>query len=254
MKTAWSAGYVAPESADLLASLPAAGSCACCSQCHRRADCASLAFRGADGECRLYGAVAGYDTLQPDDEWLYLVRPGRSREGQFCRLDSDCPAGAPCRGRVCTARPGVTCRVIRDELGAGDRFAAPAATTALFGWLAGRPLALACLFSAVRPGYTRLFRNSPGFRFSRATIGDLHGNLSAGVQQPHSALALAERVRLLRDGTPYRLLVESPGAVTITETVGSLRSRPKSGRRARTSASLSSTAIRRSRSGSCGAL
>ena len=215
LKTAWTSGLMSPESAHLLETVTATSSCGCCAECHRRPDCASLAFHAAGDQCRLYGAVASYDTLHPDAEWLYLVRPGRSRDGQFCRLDSDCPPGVPCRGRVCTQRRNITCRAIRDELGAGDRFGAPAARTAMFGWLADRPLALACLFSAERPGYTRLFRNSPGFRFTRQTVTAHNADLAEGVQRPHSILRLAEQLRQLRADSPYRLLVESPGQVAI---------------------------------------
>ena len=216
METAWSQGFMTPESATLLDTITTTGSCHCCAMCHNQPSCHSLAVNDASGECRLYGTVASYATLTPDSRWKYFVIPGHSRLEQFCRTDADCVDGVPCRGRVCNTLGNITCRVIRDELGAGDRYGGLAMETKMYGWLDGRSLALACMFSAERPGYTRIFQNRVGFKFTRETIRNLNGDLSDGVGQQHSILYFAEDLRGLRsDVSTYHLVIESPGKVTI---------------------------------------
>ena len=147
-------------------------SCRCCALCHRNPACASLGFSAATSECQLYGSVAGYDTLIKDDSWTYFVMPRRSQHHQFCRQDSDCLVqGDFCRGRVCTGRNTVTCRVIIETFGAKNRFGNHFTT---LGWIGGASHSLFCQVVGVDAlGFTRVFLNTAGAKWTMETVDDL---------------------------------------------------------------------------------
>ena len=210
LETAWSGGYLDPAAAIqtvTLAAASGAAGCACCALCHQNRACASFSFRPDAQSCLLHDVVASYATLTSDPAWSYFVMPGRSGHHQFCRRDSDClERGEMCRGRVCTAEPAVTCRVIYGALGAGERYGPH---PVMHGWLGGRPLALQCMMAPAYPGFTRLFRNVAGTPFNASTVGRHDAGLSGG--GAHSVLELAEDFRRLGAGNTYRMLLRGDG-------------------------------------------
>ena len=215
METAWKHGHLGNETLLSGTTLTDAssGSCRCCGLCHRNPACASLSFNILTAECELYSSVASYATLQPDaeEEWTYFVMPGRSETGQFCRQDSDCLVeGEACRGRVCTERSSVTCRVICEEFGAGTRYGWY--IPGMYGWLNGQTLMLTCLMTWSDEGFTQLLYSpymgwkerqavyGHGFRFSRDTVLDYNRALD-DYRQPRSILVLGDYLRLSNNVT-----------------------------------------------------
>ena len=204
-ETAWSAGHLARDSAiDGVTLLPGRGSsCVCCSYCNSNADCASLGYNTVTRECLLFDSVANYSTIIADDSWRYFVMPSRSQHHQFCRHDSDCLAtGDFCRGRVCTALAAITCRVIYEELGAGERLGAEIGA---FGWLGAQEARFVCRMRSDWPGFTRVFRNQDGrTAITRDNVRAYNVNLAAGYSV-HAGLEWADAIRQLRSDGPYQL-------------------------------------------------
>ncbi|KAF0314125.1 hypothetical protein FJT64_015416 [Amphibalanus amphitrite] len=205
METAWRRGHLGREALIEVVSVADAvtGSCTCCAICHRTTNCSSFGFNSATAACELYNSVASYATLLPDrkENWSYFVMPGRSAHEQFCRQDSDCTEeGDACRGRVCTNRTSVTCRVICEEFGAGRRFGGD--VPRMYGWLNGQTLMLTCWMNWRTQGYTELLYSTKGFKFNNQTILDstahwtiLDFNRALDAEKPRSILGLAEDLR-----------------------------------------------------------
>ena len=203
METAWKHGHLGNETLLSGTTLTDAtsGSCRCCGLCHRNPACASLSFNILTAECELYSSVASYATLQPDpeEEWSYFVMPERSETGQFCRQDSDCLVeGEACRGRVCTERSSVTCRVICEEFGAGTRYGRY--IPGLYGWLNGQTLMLTCWMTGSGEGFTQLLNSPYGFYFNKYTVLDCNRALDDR-WGPRSILGLADDLRLSNNAT-----------------------------------------------------
>ena len=204
-ETAWSNGRLTPDLGSFSLASRNAPSCVCCALCHDNPNCASLSFSPNNQECQLYSSVAGYDTLTLGGDWKYFVMPNRSQHHQFCRQDSDCrAAGDSCRGRVCTDLTAVTCRVIHETFGAGDRYGGY--VSGMFGWLADAPVKLACKRGPGFDGFSRLLRSPRGFQFDRQTIMDHNMELAEDVV-PHSMLRLAEHIRQSRTEPTYRMKI-----------------------------------------------
>ena len=135
--------------------------------------------------------------------------PGRSQHHQFCRHDSDCLVeGDFCRGRVCTDLTTVSCRVIYETFGVGDRFGY--FISGMSGWINGTDVALACKMEAAFPGFTRIFKSIRGEPFSRQTLRRFNMELADGVDS-HSMLYLAEHLRRAGSEPTYQLRVFVPG-------------------------------------------
>ena len=206
-ETAWSRGRLSPDLGSFSLADRTAPSCACCALCHQDKTCASLSFNPGNSDCLLHSSVAGYDTLTPDDNWRYYVMPNRSQHHQFCRQDTDCQTdGDSCRGRVCTDLTIVTCRVIFETFGAGDRYGGY--ISGMFGWLEDTMMPLACRMDPGYEGSTRLLRNTRGFRYTRETLMEHSTALERDDESdspPHSILRLAEIIRQSGTEPTYQL-------------------------------------------------
>ena len=205
METAWSSGHLHSSVANFTFKT-GASTCRCCALCHQLRTCASLSYNDNTGECLLHNSVAGYDTLIPDSHWKYLVVPGRSQHHQFCRQDSDCRVvGDFCRGRVCTALQAVTCRVIFERFGAGERYGD--FIPRVYGWLHNTDVALACMMGPGFHGYTRLLRNQNKFRELKKTNLMKYNTAIDPQVTPHSILSYADYIREAGNGTTYSIKV-----------------------------------------------
>ena len=205
METAWSSGYLNSSVANFTFK-SGASSCRCCAFCHQLKTCSSLSYNDGTGECLLHNSVAGYDALIPDSHWKYLVVPGRSRHHQFCRQDADCQVeGDFCRGRVCTALQAVTCRVIFERFGAGERYGA--FIPRVNGWLNSADVALACKMGPGFHGYTRLLRNRDKFRELNETNLMTYNTAIDPQVTPHSILSYADYIRQAGNDTTYSIKV-----------------------------------------------
>ena len=208
METVRSGGTLSSPIATHTLSPAQATSCHCCALCHQMADCASLSFSEAAGECRLYNTVANYTTLQPDNNWRYFVMPRRSGHHQFCRQDSDClTEGDRCRGRVCTNLPAVTCRVIYDTFGARERFSSGTTREVwMSGWLNNADIPLACMMGGDFEGYTVLLMNKNGLQeLTRETF--LKHNVQDTTAMQYSIMALAGHIIAAGITPTYRIRV-----------------------------------------------
>ena len=219
METGWSSGRLGPESRLPSVTLrpAAANSCTCCALCHREQACASLSFNSRTAQCELYSSVASYATLLPDpeQEWTYLVMPGRSQREEFCRQDADCRTpGDACRGRICTDREAVTCRVIAGLSGARDVFGTT--DVSMFGWLADRETALECDHLGSLAGFTELLSIRSGAHIDNRTILELNRRLDPSVGE-HSILGLTDEIRQLRRDPTYHIAVLTDTEYTLTE-------------------------------------
>ena len=206
METAWSSGHLAQDLRSFTLESSQASSCLCCAVCYGHKECASLSYNEKTRQCRLYDSVANYSTLTPDQEWKYFVLPGWSQHQQFCRWDSDCQEeGDFCRGRVCTKLTAVTCRVIYETFGAGQRFGET--IDRMYGWLNGTEVPLACRMGSKYRGFTRLLQNRNQFKeLNRDTFMEYNTALDPSVT-PHSILFLAEHIRLAGNDITYRIKV-----------------------------------------------
>ncbi|KAF0288266.1 hypothetical protein FJT64_013334 [Amphibalanus amphitrite] len=182
-------------------------SCSCCALCYQLDTCASFSYNAEARQCQLYDSVAGYGTFLPDTEskWEYFVKPGRSQHHQFCRWDSDCrAAGDACRGRVCTHLDAVTCRVIHETFGAGERFGD--FVQRMFGWLNGTEISLACMMGEGFHGFTRVLRNQNGHAdLTSQTFMEHNVHDTDVIQQ--SILSLEQYIRMAGNDTTYDVRV-----------------------------------------------
>lgn len=211
MKTALENGRLSTDVLQTFTLAQGQDTCGCCGLCSSDPACASFSFHQQSRWCTLFSAVAGYDNLVPDDTWQYFVMPGRSGHHQFCQEDSDCAVdGEFCRGSVCTALEGVTCRTIYDTFGAGTRYGD--VIWAAHGWINGTALTLKCNMKAGLEGATLLLQTKRHFIFTDESIWnyDDPANIVA-----YSILYAAESLRGLRTGDTYQLIVVSRGE-TIT--------------------------------------
>ena len=208
MEAAWSSGYMTSGHVENFTfDESRTSSCRCCAFCHQIKTCASLSYNTDTHQCQLYSSVAGYDSLTPDESWKYWVMPGRSEHQQFCRWNSDCQAkGDFCRGRVCTERRAVTCRVIFETFGAGERYYGYFIPR-MFGWLNDTDVALACMMGPGFHGYTRLVKNKKeNHELNTQNLMSYNTVLDPDVK-PHSILSLAEYIRLAGNGTTYSIKI-----------------------------------------------
>lgn len=201
METAWKYGRLgAGEEIQTVTMAFQGSSCACCSLCHHEQDCASFGYQEQAQQCKLYRSVAGYDTLDPDEDWQYFVMPGRSGHHQFCRRDSDCTEdGDFCRGRVCTALAGVTCQVIWSQFGARRRYGQ--FISKMHGWInnTGIPLNCDMIWAA-----TLIFKAKDTHKFTEESVRNFNVELADGIES-YSILALADDFRRLGTREYYSL-------------------------------------------------
>ncbi|KAF0297888.1 hypothetical protein FJT64_004750 [Amphibalanus amphitrite] len=204
-ETAWTNGYLSAGTAmEAFTLRPGRGSaCACCSFCNSNANCASLNYNIKSRECLLFNYVANYTSITASSDWRYFVMPGRSQHEQFCREDSDClQSGDSCRGRVCTDLSAITCRVIYEQLGSGDRLGGEILA---YGWMNGKDVRLICRMTAEWPGFTSIFRNrKSSTSITRDNVRSYNADLSAGTEV-QAGLEMADLMRQLHSEGQYQL-------------------------------------------------
>ncbi|KAF0290596.1 hypothetical protein FJT64_011231 [Amphibalanus amphitrite] len=204
-KTAWTKGHLATDTAiEAFTLRPSRGStCVCCSFCNSNANCDSLSYNVVTRECLLFDYVASYSSIIASSDWRYFVMPGRSQHEQFCREDSDClQSGDSCRGRVCTDLSAITCRVIYEQLGAGDRLGGEIHA---HGWMSGQDMLFLCRMTTEWPGFTSIFRNKRSSKsITRDNVRAYNADLSAGTEV-QAGLEMADLIRQLHAGGQYQL-------------------------------------------------
>ena len=203
LETAWTRGYLYPATPldDSVTLKEGRGySCVCCAYCNKIPACASLNYNVITRECRLYDFIANYSSIIGHSDWRYYVMPKRSRHLEFCREDSDCLNDLTCRGRICTDRTAITCRVIYEELGAGARLGTH---IKVHGWLNEQDVDLQCRMHQEWPGFTRVFRNYRGS--GTLTRDNIRNRNSHNTGPVHSSLELADDIRQLRDDDTYEM-------------------------------------------------
>lgn len=207
---AWSNGYL--PSSYAMSSVTVASSCSCCGLCHQTQGCASFSFSSSSGSCSLYSIVAGYDTLVKDDGLQHFLMPGRSRQHQFCRADSDCvESGDACRARVCTSHQMVTCAVIRHTFGAQKRFGS---YVRMFGWVENEEVRFFC-YMGENTGATRVLQMTRGFQFNKKTVERFNTYLEEGQPDSQSLLFAVETIRKAGSAANYKIKIQSSREVEV---------------------------------------